>query len=161
MGLKITNYSPAKLYPIDDAHPEEYDVVVYSDISGDDITGEELWIYHNQVCSEEEMIDAFKEDYVSYVDEEEYDEAKQFMIDNFDYKEEDFLSHPTLVKVEAPDGSDFEYVYELESYLNKNITEFIDKDYIYSVDIDDLEVEDDDYDPSDDYYDEWVDSHLE
>lgn len=163
MGLKIINYSPEKLYPIDEAHPEEYDVVVYSDISGDDITEEELWVYYGKVCSREEMEEAFYEDYVSYVEEDDYDEAKQFMINNRGYEEKDFLNHPTIVKVanfNDDDNAEFEDIYEFEDYLNNNITEFVDSDDVYEISINDLTPEEDSYDSSDDDYDKWVESHL-
>lgn len=44
MGVKVISYSPAVLYPVDFAHPEEMEIEVVSDYSGKIITDKYVWI---------------------------------------------------------------------------------------------------------------------
>ena len=71
MGLRITGYTSAVLYPIDNASPEEIEYAVISDISGDDITDENLWKVGRDICSEGEMVELFNDRYVSKVENED------------------------------------------------------------------------------------------
>lgn len=116
--IKNYSYSPAKLYPVDDAHPEEYDydLEVISDLSGKDITNETIWqIDDGDICSEEEMLEYFNDEYVSDVnDEGEYQKGKEWMLEVFlGYEEKDFENHPSMLKINVPYGkSDCQYALE-------------------------------------------------
>ena len=103
MGLRITSYTPAVLYPVDDACPEEIECEVISDISGEDITNEELWMVDGDICSEEEMLELFNNDYVSEVtDEREYEKAKRYLIEQGGCTEDMFKDHPDLLRIDVP-----------------------------------------------------------
>lgn len=143
MPIYITNYSysPAILYPIDNARPEEsdYDIEVISDLSGEDITGETIWLIDDEdVCSEEEMLEYFNDKYVSEViDESEYQKGKEWLFKTFDYEEKDFENHPQMLKIKVPYGKD-ECQYALEDDFDP-----IEGDYLppkwKELDEDDLE----------------------
>lgn len=147
MGLKITYYSPAVLYPIDDAHPEEIDYVVISDISGDEIDDDDIWEVDGEICSREEMLDIFYDQYVSEVtDEEEYQKGKQWLIENFSYEEKDFEEHPTMLKIDVPYGKNDDYQYALEDDFDPVGDDYLPDDF-KQVDVDDLEPDEEDYEP--------------
>ena len=142
MGLRIKRYIPAKLYPVDDAYPEEVDYIVISDISGDDITDKDLYLVDGQVCSKDEMLEIFCDEYVSEItDEKEYQEVKDFLINFLDYNESDFDKHPKIIKINMPFDRDHDYCYELADDLKYSIRDYLPDDF-YHVDIWDLEVED-------------------
>lgn len=149
MGLKITYYSPAVLYPIDDAHPEEVDYVVTSDLSGDEIDDDEIWEVDGDICSEEEMLNIFYDEYVSEIkDEEEYQKGKQWLIKNYSYEEKDFEEHPTMLKINVPYRND-DCQYALEDDFNPVVDDdYLPKDF-KQVDVDDLEPDEEDYDYED------------
>lgn len=116
MPIYITNYSysPAILYPIDNARPAEYDydIEVISDLTGKDITNEVIWLIDDgDVCSEEEMLEHFNDEYVSDVnDENEYQKGKEWMIEVLGYEEEDFENRPPMLKINVPyEKSDCQY----------------------------------------------------
>lgn len=137
MSVKITYYSPEKLYPIDDAHPEEVEYVVTSDISGDEIDEDEIWLVDGDVCSEEEMLNYFFNEYVEKVeDEKEYQKAKEWLIKYIDYKEEDFEEHPVILKINVPwEHGPFQYAVERDfSPIGDN---YIPDDF-KQVDVEDL-----------------------
>ena len=147
MGLKITYYSPAVLYPIDDAHPEEIDYVVISDISGDEIDDDDIWEVDGEICSREEMLDIFYDQYVSEVtDEEEYQKGKQWLIENFSYEEKDFEEHPTMLKIDVSYGKNDDYQYALEDDFDPVGVDYLPDDF-KQVDVDDLEPDEEDYEP--------------
>ena len=147
MGLKITYYSPAVLYPIDDAHPEEIDYVVISDISGDEIADGDIWEVDGQICSEKEMLDIFYDQYVSKVtDEEEYQKGKEWIIREFHYEEQDFEEHPTILKIDIPYGKNDDYQYALENDFDPIGNDYLPDDFRH-LDVSDLEPEEEDYEP--------------
>lgn len=142
MGLKITHYSPAMLYPIDNAHPDETEYGVFSDISGDEINEDEIWEVDGDICSEEEMLDIFYDSYVSEVeDEEEYQKGKQLLIGSHKYQEKDFDNHPNMLKVY---NADDDYDYVLEDDFSPIMDGYLPDDFKH-LDISDLEFDDDDY----------------
>lgn len=168
MPVRVTNYSytPARLYPIDDAYPEEvdYDIEVESDISGKDITGEDIWeIDDKQVCSEDEMLEYFNEEFVSPVEnEEDYLEAKKYLIEERGYKEEDFKNSPELLKIDYGD----EVGYAFKEGFDPIGDDYLPQDWCKLDESDLEEIAFDDFDPDGDYddgdraYDEWVDRQL-
>ena len=168
MSVKVINYdyTPARLYPVDDAHPEEvdYDIEVESDISGDDITGEEIWeIDDNLICSKDEMLEYFNEEYVSPVEtEEEYIEAKKHLIEEEGYKEEDFNNNPKLLRIDYGD----EVRYAFEENFDPIEDHYLPDDWCELDDSDLEEIAFDGFDPYDDgeeadrAYDEWVERQL-
>lgn len=138
MGIKVTYYSPEVLYPIDDAHPEEIDYVVTSDISGDEIDDDEIWLVDGDVCSKEEMLNYFFDEYVEEVtDEKEYQKGKEWILKNFiGYTEEDFKTHPVILKINVPwEHGPFQYA--LEDNFNPIGDDFIPDDF-RNVDAEDL-----------------------
>ena len=138
MGLKITHYSPAVLYPIDYAHPEEYEYEVISDITGEDITGEELWSVNHYICSRDEMLDIFYRDYVTEVtDEEEKEKARNYLKTEYGWTD-DMFGKNKLLKIKQG----YDYSYDDEDF---DVDEYLPDDW-YPVDESDLEV-DDDYEP--------------
>ena len=144
MGLKRDKYL-ARLYPIDDSHPDWSDDVVYSDLSGEEITDKELWeLSDGEICSEEEMIEAFYEYCLTEVKEEDYEFAKMEMISDGSHTEEDFKGHPTIYWNE-----DHEIYVLLEDVKGKE-KDLIPEDW-HPVLIDDLDY--DDYDDEPPYYD--------
>lgn len=146
MGLHIFNYTPATLYPVDMAEPADSDYEVISDISGDDITDQDLWMVDGDVCSEEEMLEIFYKDYVSEVqDEDEYQRGKDWLIRVLRYKEEDFQGHPTMLKIDVPYEED-SCQYALEDDFDPIGNDYLPDDY-RAVDISDLDAEEDDYEP--------------
>ena len=168
MPARVVNYSytPAKLYPTDEAYPEEvdYDIEVESDISGKDITGEDVWeIEDKKLCSESEMLDYFNKEFVSPVEnEEDYLEAKKYLIEERGYKEEDFKNSPKLLKID--------YYDDVVRYAFKDDFDPIG-DYYLPEDwckLDEYDLEDiafDSFDPdSSEYddreYDDWVDRRV-
>ena len=153
MGLKITYYSPAVLYPIDAAHPEEVEYVVTSDISGNEIDDDDIWEVDGEICSEKEMLDIFYDYYVSEVtDEEEYQKGKEFLIKNFSYEEKDFEEHPTMLKIDVPYGKNDDYQYALEDDFDPIGNDYLPDDFRH-LDVNDLESYEKDYEP--DYEDEF------
>lgn len=106
MGVKLTGHIIG-----DYNEPDCWMYDVRSDISNKplDEDEDEFWIIDDLICSKEEMIEYFKENYTWKVeDEEEYKQAKKFLIEFYDYKEEDFKNHPCLYKVnKAVCSSDF------------------------------------------------------
>lgn len=153
MGLKIINYSPAVLYPIDDAHPEEFDYVVISDISGDEINDDEIWEVDGEICSEKEMLDIFYDSYVSEVtDEEEYQKGKEWLIREVSYEEQDFEKHPTMLKIDVPYGRNDDCQYALENDFDPIGDDYLPDDFRH-LDVNDLEPDEEDYEP--DYGDEF------
>lgn len=169
MPVRVTNYSytPARLYPIDDAYPEEvdYDIEVESDISGKDITIEEIWeIDDKQVCSEDEMLEYFNEEFVSPVEnEEDYLEAKKYLIEEEGYKEEDFKNSPELLKIDY--GDEVRYAFKegfdpIEDYYLPEDWRKLDDSDLEEIAFDDFDPDADSGDDGDRAYDEWVDRQL-
>ena len=169
MSVKVVNYSytPARLYPIDDAYPEEvdYDIEVESDISGKDITGEDIWeIDDNQICSEDEMLEYFNEEFVSPVEnEEDYLEAKKYLIEEEGYKEEDFKDSPELLKIDY--GDEVRYAFKegfdpIEDYYLPDDWRKLDDSDLEEIAFDDFDPDGDSGDDGDRAYDEWVDRQL-
>ena len=170
MAVKVVNYSytPARLYPVDDAYPEEvdYDLEVESDLSGKDITGEEIWqIDYNQLCSKDEMLEYFNEECVSPVEtEEEYLEAKKYLIEEEGYKEEDFNNNPKLLRIDYSDET--RYAFEENFDPIEGEGDYLPADWCELDNSDLEEIAFDDFDPYDDSedvdraYDEWVDRQL-
>ena len=153
MGLKINYYSPATLYPIDNAHPEEFDYVVTSDLSGDEIDDDEIWEVDGEICSEKEMLDIFYDSYVSEVtDEEEYQKGKEWLIREFSYEEQDFEEHPTMLKIDVPYGRKDDCQYALEKDFDPIGNDYLPDDFRH-LDVSDLEPDEEDYEP--DYEDEF------
>ena len=151
MGLKITNYSPAVLYPIDDAHPEEIDYVVISDISGDEIDDDDIWEVDGDICYREEMLDIFYDNYVSEVtDEEEYQKGKEWLIRECSYEEQDFEEHPIMLKIDVSYGKNDDCQYALKDDFDPVGDDYLPDDF-RQVDVDDLEPDEEDNEP--DYYD--------
>lgn len=157
MGVNVVNYSykRARLYPIDDAYPEEidYDIEVESDISGDDITGEDIWeLDDGTICSQKEMIEMFFEDFVTDVSEEEYEEAKHAFIKDFSIDslaaEDMFADHPKMIKVDLDDG---EIHYFLKDSFDPIEDDMLPKDWRLLDQSDLEEIAFDDFDPEDDY----------
>lgn len=147
MGLKITYYSPAVLYPIDDAHPEEVEYIVTSDISGDEIDDDDIWEVDGDICSREEMLDIFYDQYVSKVtDEEEYQLAKEWLINTYSYKEDDFKDHPTILCIDIPFDNHQDHQYALEDDFDPVGDDYLPDDF-KQVDVDDLEPDEEDYEP--------------
>ena len=147
MGLKIINYSPAVLYPIDSAHPEEFDYVVISDLSGDEIDDDEIWEVDGEICSEKEMLDIFYDSYVSEVtDEEEYQKGKEWLIRELSYEEQDFEEHPTMLKIDVPYGRNNDYQYALEKDFDPIGNDYLPDDFRH-LDVNDLEPDEEDYEP--------------
>lgn len=130
--IKNYSYSPAKLYPVDDAHPEEcdYDLEVISDLSGKDITNKTVWqIDNGDICSEEEMLEYFNNEYVSeIVDEREYQKGKKWIIEFFGYTEKDFENHPTILKINVP-CFESSCQYALETIFDPIGYEFLPEDW--------------------------------
>ena len=146
MGLKLKYHSSAVLYPIDLAHPEESEYEVISDITGDDITGEELWDVDGNICSRDEMLYIFYRDYVTEIkDKDEYEKAKNYLKTEFGWTD-DMFGKNKLLKIKQGDG----YTYDDDDF---DIYEYLPDDWC-QVDESDLEV-DDDYEP--DYDDQWED----
>ena len=169
MSVKVVNYSytPARLYPIDDAYPEEvdYDIEVESDISGKDITGEDIWeIDDNQICSEEEMLEYFNEEFVSPVEnEEDYLEAKKYLIEEEGYKEEDFKDSSKLLRIDY--GDEVRYAFKegfdpIEDYYLPDDWRKLDDSDLEEIAFDDFDPDGDSGDDGDRAYDEWVDRQL-
>lgn len=169
MSVKVVNYSytPARLYPIDDAYPEEvdYDIEVESDISGKDITGEDIWeIDDNQICSEDEMLEYFNEEFVSPVEnEEDYLEAKKYLIEEEGYKEEDFKDSPKLLRIDY--GDEVRYAFKegfdpIEDYYLPDDWRKLDDSDLEEIAFDDFDPDGDSGDDGDRAYDEWVDRQL-
>ena len=171
MPVYITNYyySPAKLYPVDDAHPEEcdYDLEVISDLSDKDITNETIWqIDDGDICSEEEMLEYFNKEYVSdVIDESEYQKGKEWLIKVFDYEEKDFENHPPMLKINVSYLEDT-CQYALKENFDPIGDEYLPDDW-RELDAEELsEIAFDDFDPYDDggeadrAYDEWVERQL-
>ena len=164
--IKNYSYSPAKLYPVEDAHPEEcdYDLEVVSDLSGDDITNDNIWeIDDGDICSEEEMLEYFNREYVSDVaDEKEYQRGKAWMIKVLDYGEKDFENNPLMLKINVP-YLEYECQYALKDnfdpigndYLPDNWRE-LDAEELSEIGFNDF----DEYDDGDSAYDEWRDRQL-
>lgn len=146
MGLRIISYTPATLYPVDMAEPEDSEYVVISDISGKDITDEDLWMVDGEVCSEEEMLEIFYKDYVSEVqDEDEYQQGKSWLISVIGYKESDFQGHPAMLKIDVPYG-DSSCQYALRDDFDPVGDNYLPDNY-EEVDVSDLEPEEDVYGP--------------
>ena len=165
--IKNYSYSPAKLYPIDNAHPEEYDydIEVISDLTGDDITGEAIWLIDDEdVCSEEEMLDYFNSKYVSDVDNEnEYQKGKEWLIKVFDYEEKDFENHPPMLKINVPYGRNNDYQYALENDFDPIGNDYLPDDWreLDAEELSEIGFNDfDEYDDGDRAYDEWRDRQL-
>lgn len=168
MSVRVINYSytPARLYPDDYAHPAEvdYDIEVESDISGKDITGEDIWeIDDNQICSEDEMLECFNEGFVSPVKtEEDYLEAKKYLVEEEGYEEEDFKNSPELLKIDYGD----EVRYAFKEGFDPIGDDYLPEDWCKLDESDLEEIAFDDFDPydnsrDDDWaYDEWVDRQL-
>ena len=151
MGLRIINYTPATLYPVDMAAPEEIEYEVISDISGDDITDQDLWMVDGDVCSEEEMLEIFYKEHVSEVqDEDEYQQGKGWLIRVLGYKEDDFQGHPAMLKIDVP-YEDSSCQYALRDDFDPVWSDCLPDTY-RAVDVSDLDPEEDDdyeldYDP--------------
>lgn len=143
MGLRITGYTSAVLYPIDDASPEEIEYAVISDLSGDDITDENLWKVGRDVCSEGEMVELFNDRYVSKVEnEDEYEKAKRYLIDERGCKEDMFKDHPDLLRVDVPDTrAGWDCMYAFAEDFDPVGDDYLPDDF-EPVDIEDLEPED-------------------
>ena len=168
MPVYIRNYyySPAVLYPIDDAHPEEcdYDLEVISDLSDKDITNKNIWqIDDNDICSEEEMLEYFNNKYVSDVtDEEEYQKGKEWIIRELHYEEQDFENHPQMIKISIP-YSEYKFQYAFkdnfdpigDGYLPNDWRE-LDEEELSEIGFDDFN----NYDDGDEAYDRWRDDQL-
>lgn len=146
MGLRITSYSPAVLYPIDNASPEEIEYVVISDISGDDITDEDLWKVDGDVCSEDEMLELFNDSYVSKVEDgDEYEKAKRYLIDERGCDEDMFKDHPDLLRIDVPDMvAGWDCMYAFAEDFDPIEDDYLPNDF-HRTDIDHLEPEDEDY----------------
>lgn len=144
MGLKITSYTPAKLYPIDSAHPAESEFVVTSDWSGDDITDGPIWNVGGDIVSQDEMLDAFFDDYITVLKpgDEKYEKAKAWLKDTYGWDEEDFDDQPNIYEIDYGDTQE----YCLEDDYDPIGDELIPDDW-YEVDPDDLEPEEDDNEP--------------
>ena len=150
MGLRIISYTPATLYPVDMAEPADCEYVVISDISGKDITDQDLWLVDGGVCSEDEMLEVFYKDYVSEVqDEEEYQRGKSWLIRVLGYTGEDFQGDPIMLKIDVPyeyDDEDDDCQYALRDDFDPIENDYLPDDYT-AVDVSDLVPEEDDYEP--------------
>lgn len=160
MGVKIRNYMPATY-----TSPADGDIVVFSDLSGDEIDGE-VWSVDGDLASEQEAYEYFMESYTSLVPEEEYEKAKRQMIQEYRLTEADFEDHPDLRQTEM--GNDIYYDFD-EGYDPYEL-DYLPNDDIYPVDENDLvdmaeeDDEREDYlsNQADDYNDEeWVRTHFD
>lgn len=151
MGLVISDYSKAVLYPTDSAQPEECNCEVYSDISGRRIPEEDIWAIKEGnnwcICTEDEMLEDFYQNYVCDVGEKEYDRAKRTLIEENGYSEEDFVNHPALIKVDCSYSDEDPYEYFFKDGFDPISEDCLPNCY-RKMDIDDLSVdepEEDDY----------------
>ena len=144
MGLKITGHQNAS-----DLGPELYDYKVYSDISDDEIDEDEIWKVDGQICSEEEMLGIFFDEYVSEVNnEDDYQKGKEWLIKVVGKKEEDFKNHPIMLKIDVPYGTD-ECQYALTADFDPVNDEYLPKDFVH-LEVSDLEP-DEENNPYDEY----------
>lgn len=140
MGVKISAYEPATYW-----EPASCERVAYSDVSGEELNEDDIW-YTDEwgICSREEMVEIFCENFVWYTieNEEEYEKAKQCLIDDDVADPEDFNDHPDILKL----IDDFDHKpckYMLKKWLNTSDLDcYLPEDY-QQVDIDDLEINDD------------------
>lgn len=146
MGVKILAYDPANY-----REPENYDIVVYSDISGEEINEDDVWSTDDGLCSREEMIDLFYNDFVKYKveDEKEYEEAKKCLIEDIEADPDTFNNHPTIFKL----NDDFNHnpcIYILEEDLHSDFLEaYLPRDWEQ---VDPYQLDPvDEYDPRDEY----------
>ena len=141
MGLRVLNHKAATYW-----EPEQYWDAVYSDISGEEIDDlDNIWEVDEYICSEEEMIESFREyvvDTYEYGDDPDlYNYAKRKLIEQIGLKEEDFADYPTiLVLIDDFRDNPCEFIRARDLYTDI-LHKYLPEDF-HRIDYEDLQPED-------------------
>lgn len=95
MGLRMISHTRATRYK-----PEYADYAVFSDLSGQRLSDEDVWSVHGIICGPEDMLDFFEAECLEPVESEaEYEQGKKFIMEKYHYGEDYFDDHPTIYQV--------------------------------------------------------------